>query len=65
MMSEKKSEVDEVNPVWARFCQVQIDGWVLFVESNGVLAFKDLHVEWFHSLFGCHHQGCLILTRTT
>ncbi|MBP98865.1 hypothetical protein CMK18_23190 [Candidatus Poribacteria bacterium] len=42
MMSEKKSEVEETNPVWARFCQVQIEGWLEWVTSIHVNSYLEM-----------------------
>ena len=39
MMSEKKSE--EINPVWARFCQVQIEGWLDWITSIHVNSYLE------------------------
>ena len=40
MMSEKKSE--EINPVWARFCQVQIEGWLDWITSIHVNSYLEM-----------------------
>ena len=44
MMSEKKSESEAINPVWARFCQVQIEGcleWITSIHVNSYLEMAD------------------------
>ena len=41
MMSEKKKS-DAANPVWARFCQVQIDGWIDWITSIHINSYLDI-----------------------
>ena len=41
MMSEKKKS-DAANPVWARFCQVQIDGWVDWITSIHINSYLEM-----------------------
>ena len=40
MMAEKKSET--INPVWARFCTVQIDDWLDWITSIHVNSYLEM-----------------------
>ena len=42
MTSKKKSDTSDLNPIWARFCATQIDGWVEWVSSIHINSYLEM-----------------------